>query len=83
MVRSFGTITEAEAKTGDLVFFNHDGVARTASHVGLLVVNEDGSKAVLHMTDHGVKLSRLWDSNGHSDYWGNRSPCFSKNPALN
>lgn len=83
MVRSFGTVSPDVAASGDLVFFDYQNdPEKAADHVGVLIVHEDGSKSVLHMSGHGVKLSPLEHPDRRGTYWGGKHPSYSKNPGL-
>lgn len=83
MQRSFVEVEPAGAESGDFVFFDYKtDPEKTANHVGVLIVHADGSRSVLHMSDHGVKLSPLEHPDGRRTYWGGKNPSFSRNPGL-
>jgi len=75
LLDSMDRIGEDDAKNGDLVFFKLDsGGIKTATHVGILVVAEDGSRQVLSMTNAGVRLNDFSDIaiRGTDITWGDR-----------
>ena len=66
MFRSLPKIDAGEAKTGDLVYFNTltekemmlpENRGKEATHVGILIVKDDGTRQILHMTNAGVRLN--------------------------
>jgi len=82
MFGSFPKVGAHEARTGDLVYFNTlskeemarpENAGKVATHVGILVVNEDGSKEILHMTKKGVRLNSFAEkavAGPNSPTWG-------------
>jgi cell wall-associated NlpC family hydrolase len=75
LMGSLPCVPEGEAKTGDLVFFKIDNdPAKTASHVGLLIINDDGSRQILHMSNAGVRLNDFSDKavRGSGSTWADK-----------
>jgi len=75
LLNSMDRVSEEDAKNGDLVFFKlESGGLKTASHVGILVLGEDGSRQVLSMTNAGVRLNDFNDIaiRGTKITWGDR-----------
>ena len=97
MWRSFEAVPKEQASTGNLVFFNtttkkeeddaiaegrrHDLDDKEATHVGLLIVNEDGTRSVLHMANSGVRLNSFSDtSNADGKSWEQAVIGYTKMP---
>jgi cell wall-associated NlpC family hydrolase len=85
MKGSFEPVDPVEAQTGDLIFFNdRTDPQKTASHVGIVIVAQDGERLFLHMTNHGVDINRLTDvaSNETKARWGSQFCGYARNPAV-
>jgi len=75
LLDSMDRVSEEDAKNGDLVFFKlESGGLKTATHVGILVLAEDGSRQVLSMTNAGVRINDFNDIaiRGTKITWGDR-----------
>jgi cell wall-associated NlpC family hydrolase len=75
LATSLPKVPDGEGRTGDMVFFKIDkDPSKIASHVGILIVNDDGSRQILHMTNAGVRLNGFQDKavRGGQQTWGDK-----------